>query len=1144
MAFTDTPDIYKENVLEIVANWLGYPLKVPGVPYPAEQAGIVELRCFINNVCPFTESPRKEDIIIFNDRTMARILPKLPDKEILTYTPGLEGIHFFPRYVYRHNYIFKAKTELYEEWSTATYEEVMINNFDRYYQEVNSNTKQQVPGAFATRYRQEQSWIVDSAVFESESGSNIEECADAEWYYQPMTISASDESLQDQYYDYTASYFAEHAATLDPDTGKLKEGESPKIVKKLIQVPVQTNVYNKEQKPVHWKLYKRTPLYRGEDFFIRFFKKAKVTNIDTSNEPTPRFNDPHYDILDVKADRIVNIHGVKRRCNNAVVPLKSGTEDLDSEAFNLYNQAYYLIELGLERDDANYFILITEKNPPVFIMRQYIGNGDLSRVLSAYDKVKGAQLINADDFLMTVRNHLGKIVIQFEVGGSSLPPWVIQRTDWYPRQDPVSGEIVIDEKFRNMSVPRGRMTIWGGNLRCGFAFGPLQYKKNLISFVYPPQELDKNDKYDLAFDPGLTPENVGADYKGAFESNPFFLPSGGSHHVMLSSASVYLEELEKFVYLPNEAPQDYELFTQDAQFYSEYHEQLRGNDPHGLVTPTWKEGYFFYGPTIKEFPDAYAGATNWKHSLLTVKKYRYLNDESTRHQAFDVIIGMMCGDHIYTNTTWSYPNNAAYEPVKDQPISHNNQPNTPDTLFDTGIYEWMLPNCKTPILTHMRLIADESPDPRWEDGTTVRRGISKTPLDNTSPYFFDATDHVMNYSESWSANSWAEVEHTGTLQFYLNREMTRVENNVTDLLLSLQNKSFYVDIWAGYRNCSACKFVGLFKLFTGVCHGGTIDYQYNKNILTCKVEDYTTVLRGERFFNSPWYDGMKDINAIWEILQMVGFRSVGKYDSGRVIRGLSDMANMSNNQVFFHHWDGRPFKMEPFALPSGYNRLEQPGFKFNDGEALYDAIVKISQKAAKTFYFDQFGQARYEDLQDVIEQDYLGRVPLTPLFYFTTNPEYFGGMLVHNKVERSFDVKGISNHIKILSNTPDFHILVRDALNWHTVENPAMEGFLGFKKTFYQAEGMFGSKIAVVNAINKYKVMWRPKVHVKFETYGLPLRANDIISLNGEVTRVIRVNHNIDARQNQWWMEVECMRYQPIVNATIIEDNTGEEYGT
>jgi len=317
--------------------------------------------------------------------------------------------------------------------------------------------------------------------------------------------------------------------------------------------------------------------------------------------------------------------------------------------------------------------------------------------------------------------------------------------------------------------------------------------------------------------------------------------------------------------------------------------------------------------------------------------------------------------------------------------------------------------------------------------------------------------------------------------------------------------------------------------------------------MNCVLEDYSTVLKDMLFFNSPWFDGMQDVFAINEILQFAGFRDQGIYDPGELINWLTGASTDQEDAVLHAHLDGRVFKFEPFVLPSGYNRLEQPAFKFNEGDPFIDAISKIAKLSSKIFYFDEFGIAHYEDYQDMVEKDFDGGTPLVPLYQFTSNPSLIGGHMIFNKMERSFDVANIYNHIKVMTSTPDMHILIGDHLNWKSMENPDMTGFLGYQKTRYQAESLIGSKEAQVATIRKYSVGFKPKVGIKFETYGLPLRATDIISIGGisssvdadgnliaEIVRVIKVNHTFDPKKNRWWMEVECERYQPISAADIV----------
>ncbi len=1147
---SDIPILYRENILDILDLWAGYPVKYPCSFNPAINAGIVELRCFINNVCPFHASPLKEDALVFNDRTFERIKPWFPDHNdnVLTYTPGAEGIHFIPKYVYRNNYIYKLDIESVPQNSEGKRvfppnTNIYTTHFDQYFKEITyfKQTTSPTPGADQTRYRAEQSWLIMPSVFDNSvpmaSSDMSEECSFlSEWNYINMKVSKSEIDDYDVMYDYKADYYDKYRNSIDLSTGNLKEGEKkPYILPLHVQVPTQVRIRDGNNRGIHWRLHKRTPLYRGEDFFIRFYKKSKDTTVNPNKTETPSFSDRNYDYLDVTVDKEIIMKSgtnLKRPASFAVRGPTQGNEQPDLKSYNFYNQAYYVIELGMDHRSNHYFIIITERASPIFV-GLHMGEGVVgsywssqsiaSKKYSTFDKIIGDQLINANYFDITVRNHLGSLIIQFNGDGlNNIPPWTIKRLDWKIEIDPISNEPTLVEKNTPLFVPRGRMSIWGGNIRSGFIFGPLQYRHNYTSFIYPPRDVLAINELDMAFDNSVGPEEIPyQDIKGSFKTNPFFLPTLGDHHLLFSATDIYLEDFYKHVIPVGVPTYEQSLFTQDAQFYKEYHEEK-----NEWKSSDYEYGGFFYDYSIKELPDPTSSPIHYKTSNIVAKKYKYLNDPKTRHQAFDIWIGMMCGDHMFTDLYWDWLPGVStlYKPrIPSDDRVYN-------TFEDLKMVDdvWFLPNCKTPILTSMRLVSDASDELRWEDGTTVKSGISYTPFDNVSPYYLDASDHVMVYSDEWSATDFSQIQHTGTLQFYLNRGVP-LEKNITDYLVALQNKTFYVEIWVGYKNCNYTNVPGFYKLFTGLCHGGKIDYEYGKIIMSCKVEDYTAVLSGMRFFNSPWFDGMKDINAINEIIQMAGFRNTGKYDPGTLIKNLSAAANARNRNTLWHHFDGRLFSCEPYALPSAYNRLDQPAFKFNDGEPFMDAITKICTKAAKVFFFDEFGIAHYEEPQDIIQRDYLGLVPLVPLYQFTTNPEKYGGQLIFNKVERSYNVEGVINHIKIMSNTPDMHLLIYDDIDWKSVENPDVEGFLGYPNTGYQQEGLFGSKEAVLSAMRKYKVMNRPKINMKFETYGVPLRSNDIISVNNETTRVVKVSHTIRAEKNEWWMEVECEKYQPVM---------------
>jgi hypothetical protein len=931
-------------------------------------------------------------------------------------------------------------------------------------------------------------------------------------------------------------------------------------------MPVQTNTHDENAHGIHWKVTKRTNVFKGEDFFIRFYKTASAPVkylYGGSGKQAVSFKDDKYKPLDHTATEVIQVDVIddfKKYVNEAVRSPKNATVS-ESNLYDFYTQAYYIIEMtGITSDNSDqekYFIIIPERGNPIFV--NFFKGENASKVYSQrlgrpFKGVSGSALINAGYFEMTVRNHLGRLVIQFEGQGlSDIPPWIVERRDWVPKKlskaQEGDGETpYMVQEVRDLVVPKGKIHLWGGNIRCGFIFGILQYEEGHVSFIYPPRNVDDavsagedNDKAFAEDRMDVQSVDFTADY---FKSDPIWLPMNRtSRETRGRSWQGASQSAHELSFEANTGPQmeqgsigdslpefnDEPLFTQDAQYYKNY---MDAQDTE------WKKGYFYYNRPIREFSPEIDASNVPRTSNIVIHKYKYLNYVRTKHQGFNTYIGMMCGDHYFNGST----NIDTLEAMGN--VSKSLAPIDATVIPDN---RWYVPNCKTPIVTNLRLMAAHSNESRWTDGSSISGGSTLIPTSVNGRIFLDATDHVMSFSHSWTSSSMTSLEHSGTIQFYLNDSMTSVEtsqgtvpiNNVTGKLLDLQDKTFYIEIWAGYKGCNYTKMTGLYKMFTGMCSGGSISYEYNKNIMTCQLTDYNTVLKNMLFFNSPWFDAMKDAVAIKEILKMAGFRDEGAFDPATLVREVADDSIDAGAQEFYADRSGRNFKYVNFGLPSGYNRLDQPSLKFNDGDPFIDAINKISSYSAKIFYFDEFGQAHYEDYQDVVEEDFQGQVGLEPLYAFTKNPERSIGQLVFNKTERAFDVDSVVTHLKTLTNTPDMHMLIRDRLNWETIENPEAPGFLGYQKTFFQAESMFGSKEAQMSAMNKYSVMFKPIITVKFETYGVPLRATDIISLDGEIVRVIKVDHTYDPSKNLWWMDVECQRFQPIDASNIRSGSSG-----
>jgi hypothetical protein len=100
----------------------------------------------------------------------------------------------------------------------------------------------------------------------------------------------------------------------------------------------------------------------------------------------------------------------------------------------------------------------------------------------------------------------------------------------------------------------------------------------------------------------------------------------------------------------------------------------------------------------------------------------------------------------------------------------------------------------------------------------------------------------------------------------------KFRNNQSNYLYSLTDKTFYLQISIWWED-------GIMPtpadprdrtVFTGFCHGGVVTTETNKKVLECKLNDYSKILKDQFFLNSPFFDRMRDVNAVYDIMQMAG----------------------------------------------------------------------------------------------------------------------------------------------------------------------------------------------------------------------------------------------------------------------------------
>ena len=1088
---------------------------------PAINSGKVVLKCIINGVSPFMKAPREEHVLYFNDKTLNdKTLGTFPDsfRKMTETIPGLEGFTLRPIFNYRHNYLeFPTFIRTLSSFENILWTQPLSKS---------------IP---LKQYKDEQTFYVCGSLYTEkflyptgygglgmpQMGLSDECFSEAIWQYETLNVTnfydIFDIELGSENYEMTNVYF-----------------------------PCQVAVDNCGTGGIHWGVKKKTSLFKGEDFFIEFRKHALSSNIPSLLKNKPMMIE-EYQCLDSTIEFLEEkdeISGFQRFKNQALIsidPITKKNEEgeekvigqkvVDRITFDFTTQAYYIVEIGDDSyDDQHYFIIICQKSDPICIRKTggftwlistFEGINELPEEKTKVGTISGKSLIEADYFTMVVRNYLGKFLIQFTGPGFKSSPWVIERNDSY----------VNITKTKTMFVPPTSISIFGGNILSGFIFSPLQYYPiyyegdyRAVKFRFPPEI--KKGVY----------EEVDQDFALYYDAS--------AHNVLFSSSDEYIDSILQNRSFGNQSLRGQKIYTQDAIEFFE--------SKDGKYIKSY--GNFFGEDSLRDKKyEKYKKNKNgsleligyssaiikkikkMKNSILGVKKIDTKIDEGRRRQVFFLDVNMAPGDHLF------------YRPELEKIIEEG----------EDQVSHWVLNHCKPPIMTMIRLVSVENEEPRW---------IGES---------LDATDHIMSFTESWSASDFSKIEHTGNIKFLLNEGMN-IGSNITDRLLSLRDKNFYIEIWGGYENeltnleerliggeinylktCNYSQIPGLYKLFTGMCGGGTIERSYGQRTMTCKIDDYNKALKDQRFFNCPFWDGVKDVNAMNELLNMAGFRSnlivsnlifnsgtvasVNNYGPRLLIRNLASF--QGNGIVNLISPDGRSSITQSYALPSAYFKLQQPYFRSKDGDKMYDMVVKICERAGKLFYFDQFGVAHMENFLDQFQNIVMGGAnDEIPAFFYTTNPDVWMGQLIFNNMSFQHDVNSTYNHIKLMANTPNHELLFLDDLNWESFDNPDTEGFIGYLKTFFQREGVIGSEEASMNIIDFYKrTMFRPPLVVNFESYGQPVRALDLIVLNNVPLRVNKVDTTMDPSKNVWWQRIEgewCQWTNPVPSENLLTRNT------
>ena len=935
--------------------------------------------------------------------------------------------------------------------------------------------------------------------------------------------------------------------------------------------------------PVHWTLEKFTPLWQGEDFSVRVRVGDKITDdgvddapesdiVDTNNEnyiylmyyperlPT---NDPKWtDGISNEAYFIKQKEGVPNIGQEAVVSTNKQLE-LSRKLFWWRYKTYILIEVGVNDPVHNYFIEIVKGRNPRLIHLGYewdnpnrieqgavleTGGWDWmkkAREISVYEHVSSDVLFKRSEFKVTVRNHLGRLVITFD--GYEGVPWVITRLD----NDPT--KFNFDKKIMPMVVPSGKVRIHGGNISCAFNFSPTQYvPKSIVTFknrqadTGPPWTRAVNDDLYMTF----STRGNSIKYENPAVRRRFFSDARLGHGGIGYNCDAHTV----YDYIKNK--------QRDIKIYEFYDKQYRLYGKGWLsTTPLGPDGKAKINPDTLLFePHDFRTAIDTPHQLKIV---------NARNEGEAFTFGL----EEEADSSYAYKEDVSKWDVGIEFIAGSIKfpaPTDGEITFP-GAGDWVFGNCLTPIATHWSMIV---------------LGGGKPILDNIDEPL-DISALVTSVGDGWTADGFTTINHEAQLRAYIPVGVPSGGDpdpigsasqedlyNKGQSLLKLHKQAFYVTLsywWdngVGERDAigniisrqGAPEDDDLLIQLTGVAYGGELEKSVNKLFMTFTIKDYMSIMQKQLFFNSPFFDGVSDILAVHEIGKMAGFDStveqnarINRQPLGYLDATLKKRADDCRRIIY----NGEKSIARSYDLPMRYADIAEPGVRFQNGETYESALKKIAQFSSKIVYFDRWGVLRLENIPAIEAAFQAGPSPeeFVPVFEFVTSPfpvsdagggggttssnrfvfdpndpERGASHLVYNVVRYSRSVEDCvnqiilvtaSNAIKLADGSTVGGLIVEGYTFFEQIWFPDSEGFLGFRKPFYQSNGVFGGIEGIRNSLANYAKMKFPPASISFETFGVPgLKALDIISLDDNLFYITEISHELDPAENRWWMNI------------------------
>lgn len=361
----------------------------------------------------------------------------------------------------------------------------------------------------------------------------------------------------------------------------------------------------------------------------------------------------------------------------------------------------------------------------------------------------------------------------------------------------------------------------------------------------------------------------------------------------------------------------------------------------------------------------------------------------------------------------------------------------------------------------------------------------------------DISCDVLSCDMSWNASSYNELNHTGTLKI-LNRP--RVGEGID--YKGITNRAVYFSISAWWDGGLGHDPEGDGrKIFEGMSVGATVDTQAEKEVVTLKLEDYMNALHGGKFVLSPYYDGMKAVAAVHDIVRQIGL------SEDRILTGDTQINQAPNDP-------------QGFGLP--FTGFDAPQFRFPDGSSYKEAVLKIAQLDGKTCYFDTQGRFHYDPVPGGIT----GSQNYTTQASFFSSPRQTDTMkhVCWNMTSFTRAINDVYNVIQVstVDKITGDPIHVGD-VNDAALHDPNAEGYLGYRKHLMIREAALGGYGPAASYLATYRdKIFIPPLTVRFEIYGYSgLKPLDVITVDGTPVRIMNISRHISAQENMYWMNIE-----------------------